>query len=102
MNGLVDRLVAERRAQGDAADDTDLLAKMLTGVDRKTDERLPDDNIRDQCPTFLVAGHETMSGLLSFATYYVLENPTCWPVPARRSTRCWVAPRHRRSSRCSG
>ena len=27
--------------------------------------------------TFLIAGHETTSGLLAFATYYLLKNPTC-------------------------
>ncbi len=75
MNDLVDRLVAERRAQGDAADSTDLLGRMLTGVDKQTGERLPDSNIRAQCITFLIAGHETTSGLLSFAIYYLLKDP---------------------------
>nr|WP_275404298.1 cytochrome P450 [Pseudonocardia acidicola] len=75
MNDLVDRLVAERRAQGDAADNTDLLGLMLTGVDKETGERLPDSNIRAQCITFLIAGHETTSGLLSFALYHLIKNP---------------------------
>jgi cytochrome P450/NADPH-cytochrome P450 reductase len=75
MDDLVDRLVAERRAQGDAGDSTDLLGRMLTGVDRQSGERLPDANIRAQCITFLIAGHETTSGLLSFAVYYLLKNP---------------------------
>lgn len=75
MDDLVDRLVAERRAQGDAGDTTDLLGRMLTGVDRQSGERLPDSNIRAQCITFLIAGHETTSGLLSFALYYLLKNP---------------------------
>src|SRR5919202_2115870 len=75
MNDLVDRLIAERRAQGDAGDTTDLLGRMLTGVDKATGERLPDRNIRAQCITFLIAGHETTSGLLSFAIYYLLKNP---------------------------
>ena len=48
---------------------------MLTGVDKKTGEMLPDENIRAQCITFLIAGHETTSGLLSFAIYYLLNNP---------------------------
>src|SRR3954471_14126968 len=74
MNDLVDRLIAERRAQGDAADTTDLLGRMLSGVDRNG-ERLPDRNIRAQCITFLIAGHETTSGLLSFALYYLVANP---------------------------
>jgi cytochrome P450/NADPH-cytochrome P450 reductase len=75
MDDLVDQIIAERRAQGDAADTTDLLGRMLTGVDRQSGERLPDENIRAQCITFLVAGHETTSGLLSFATYYLIKNP---------------------------
>ncbi|MGY1738585.1 bifunctional cytochrome P450/NADPH--P450 reductase [Geodermatophilus sp. SYSU D00684] len=74
MNDLVDRLIAERRAQGDAADTTDLLGRMLTGVDRHG-ERLPDENIRQQCITFLIAGHETTSGLLSFALYFLVKDP---------------------------
>ena len=48
---------------------------MLTGVDKQTGERLPDENIRAQCITFLIAGHETTSGLLSFAIYYLMKNP---------------------------
>lgn len=75
MDELVDRLIAERRAQGDAGDTTDLLGRMLTGVDKQSGERLPDSNIRAQCITFLIAGHETTSGLLSFAIYYLLKDP---------------------------
>jgi cytochrome P450 / NADPH-cytochrome P450 reductase len=74
MNDLVDGLIAQRRAQGDAGDTTDLLGRMLTGVD-KAGERLPDENIRAQCITFLIAGHETTSGLLSFAIYYLMKHP---------------------------
>ncbi len=74
-NGLVDELIRKRRAMGDKADNTDLLGRMLTGVDKQTGEALPDDNIRAQCITFLIAGHETTSGLLSFAIYYLLKHP---------------------------
>ena len=75
MDELVDNLIKERRELGSAADNNDLLGRMLTGVDKKSGERLPDENIRAQCITFLVAGHETTSGLLSFAIYYLLKNP---------------------------
>ena len=60
MNDLVDGIIAERRAEGAAGDTTDLLGRMLTGVD-KDGEHLPDENIRAQCITFLIAGHETTS-----------------------------------------
>jgi cytochrome P450 / NADPH-cytochrome P450 reductase len=77
MASLVDDLIRKRRAMGDAADNTDLLGRMITGVDRQTGLTLPDENIRAQCLTFLIAGHETTSGLLSFAIYFLLEHPEC-------------------------
>jgi cytochrome P450/NADPH-cytochrome P450 reductase len=75
MASLVDDLIRKRRAMGDTADNSDLLGRMITGVDRKTGLSLPDENVRAQCITFLVAGHETTSGLLSFAIYFLLEHP---------------------------
>ena len=75
MAGLVTSLINERRKQGDAADNTDLLGRMLEGRDPRTGEGLDDENILNQCVTFLIAGHETTSGLLSFAIYFLLKNP---------------------------
>jgi len=74
---LVKGLMADRRRLGDEADNTDLLGLMLTGVDKQSGQMLPDDNIVAQCLTFLIAGHETTSGLLSFAIYYLMKNPQC-------------------------
>ncbi|MGH3146013.1 MAG: cytochrome P450, partial [Rubrobacter sp.] len=75
MNSLVDQIIAERRASGDLSEPKDLLASMLSGVDKDTGEGLSDVNIRYQIITFLIAGHETTSGLLSFALYFLLNNP---------------------------
>ena len=76
MNAVVDRLIQERRSDPDAlATKSDLLNFMLTGVDKKTGQGLDDVNIRYQILTFLIAGHETTSGLLSFALYFLLKNP---------------------------
>lgn len=76
MNETVDRIIKDRKASGgDLADKPDLLSYMLSGVDRKTGERLDDLNIRYQVITFLIAGHETTSGLLAFAVYALLNNP---------------------------
>jgi cytochrome P450/NADPH-cytochrome P450 reductase len=75
---LVKGLIAERRRLGaapDATANTDLLGVMLTGIDKQSGLTLPDDNIVAQCLTFLVAGHETTSGLLSFAIYFLIKNP---------------------------
>ncbi|KAI5116970.1 hypothetical protein M0805_002171 [Coniferiporia weirii] len=53
----------------------DLLALMLEGKDPKTGERLSDRSIVYNLITFLVAGHETTSGMLTFTTYHLLKNP---------------------------
>ena len=74
MNGIVDALVRERREAG-ASDKKDLLNAMLTGIDKQTGSQLDDLNIRYQINTFLIAGHETTSGLLSYAIYALLKNP---------------------------
>ncbi|MCS7462143.1 bifunctional cytochrome P450/NADPH--P450 reductase [Paenibacillus doosanensis] len=74
MFSLVDKMIAERKAHGLQGGE-DLLAHMLSGKDPDTGEALDDENIRYQIITFLIAGHETTSGLLSFAIYYLLKNP---------------------------
>jgi cytochrome P450/NADPH-cytochrome P450 reductase len=76
MNKMVDEIVAERRANTEAAEDKkDMLGAMMTGVDRTTGEQLDDVNIRYQINTFLIAGHETTSGLLSCTLYALLKHP---------------------------
>src|SRR5437016_1351345 len=76
MNAMVDEIVAERRKATDAAaDKKDMLGAMTTGVDRVTGAQLDDVNIRYQINTFLIAGHETTSGLLSSTLYALLKHP---------------------------
>src|SRR2546429_699021 len=76
MNKMVDEIVAERRKNVEAAaDKKDMLGAMMTGVDRATGEQLDDVNIRYQINTFLIAGHETTSGLLSCTLYALLKHP---------------------------
>ena len=72
MDDTVGTILAERKASGDPG--TDLLGHMLVGTDKQGNS-LPDHNIVAQCVTFLVAGHETTSGLLSFAISYLLKHP---------------------------
>ena len=75
MVRTVQRIIQERRAAGATGTVNDLLDRMLTGVDRQSGEALDETNIIAQCITFLIAGHETTSGLLSFALYALLKNP---------------------------
>ncbi|SPO06415.1 probable bifunctional P-450:NADPH-P450 reductase [Cephalotrichum gorgonifer] len=69
--------VLESRKAG-SRDRKDLLASMLNGVDPKTGKHMTDDSIMDNLITFLIAGHETTSGLLSFAMYQLLKNPDAY------------------------
>ena len=76
MNAMVDDLVRERRrAAGGAQAKKDMLNAMLSGVDKQTGSQLDDLNIRYQINTFLIAGHETTSGLLASSIYALLKNP---------------------------
>ncbi|KAF2706929.1 cytochrome P450 [Pleomassaria siparia CBS 279.74] len=59
-------------------DKNDLLNAMMNGVDPKTGEKMTDDSVIDNMITFLIAGHETTSGLLSFTFYYLLKNPEAY------------------------
>ena len=76
MNKMVDEIIAERRKSTDAAEARkDMLGAMMTGIDRVTGTQLDDINIRYQINTFLIAGHETTSGLLSCTIYALLKHP---------------------------
>jgi cytochrome P450 len=67
LHGVADEIIARRRAEGLGHHD-DLLEIML-GSD------LDQANIRYQLINFLVAGHETTSGALSFALYFLSRHP---------------------------
>jgi cytochrome P450 / NADPH-cytochrome P450 reductase len=75
MHHTADELIAERKKQAHPEAFKDLLSLMLAGKDPKTGQGLSDHNIRCQMTTFLTAGHETTSGLLSFTLYELLANP---------------------------
>ncbi|HET9301963.1 MAG TPA: cytochrome P450, partial [Propionibacteriaceae bacterium] len=75
MEDEVFKIIEERRRSGNIEDHRDLLSCMLNGVDKRSGEKLSDDNMVAQCITFLVAGHETTSGLLSFAISYLIKHP---------------------------
>ncbi|MFI1917820.1 bifunctional cytochrome P450/NADPH--P450 reductase [Nocardia sp. NPDC020380] len=74
MRDLVDDVIRHRRAQPDTEGD-DLLGRMVHTKDPATGELLDDVNIRYQVLTFLIAGHETTSGALSFALHYLTKHP---------------------------
>ncbi|AHH94032.1 bifunctional cytochrome P450/NADPH--P450 reductase [Kutzneria albida] len=74
MAGIVDEVIKARKDSGDTATE-DLLGLMLNAPHPVSGEVLDDVNIRNQVITFLIAGHETTSGALSFALHYLVKNP---------------------------
>jgi unspecific monooxygenase len=75
LNRTVDDLVRARRERGGGGGAGDLLDRMLETAHPDTGERLSPENVRRQVITFLVAGHETTSGALSFALHYLARHP---------------------------
>ncbi|MDO5629683.1 MAG: cytochrome P450, partial [Mobilicoccus sp.] len=75
LHEVADRIIAHRREHPLPDGQSDILDTMLTATDPKTGETLSDENVRYQMVTFLIAGHETTSGLLSFTLYELLKNP---------------------------
>ncbi|MBO1755223.1 cytochrome P450 [Allobranchiibius sp. CTAmp26] len=70
VDSVLDDIITARRASGDRSTG-DLLGLMLNSRHPDTGEALNLTNVRYQINTFLVAGHETTSGALSFALYYM-------------------------------
>ncbi|KAL7821162.1 cytochrome P450 [Trichoderma aethiopicum] len=74
MRQLCREIIQKRKAEANP-DSRDLLGALLQGRDPKSGEGLSEESIIDNMITFLIAGHETTSGLLSFAFYYMLAHP---------------------------
>ena len=74
IHRTVDEVIAARIENGHS-DSDDLLASMLRAADENDPNALDRLSIRLQIITFLVAGHETSAGALSFALYYLATNP---------------------------
>jgi len=74
MNSVVDTVIKERKETGRVGEVGDLLDLMLASQSDAT-TGLSDENIRYQIITFLIAGHETTSGLLAFTINNLLKHP---------------------------
>ncbi|KAF7186838.1 Bifunctional cytochrome P450/NADPH--P450 reductase [Pseudocercospora fuligena] len=73
MRNLSADLIQQRRDNPNNS--RDLLNAMIKGKDPRTQKSLPESSIIDNMITFLIAGHETTSGMLSYAFYCLLKNP---------------------------
>ncbi len=62
-------LIEDRRSRGVRHDDDDLLGLLLTAG-------LPDDAVRDELVTMVVAGHETVASALTWTLLLMAQHPT--------------------------
>ncbi|MFD4565786.1 cytochrome P450 [Streptomyces sp. NPDC058467] len=85
---VVDKVIAARVDAGRSEAD-DLLGLMLTAEHPADGSTLDTANIRNQVITFLIAGHETTSGAMSFALYYLAKHPAVLQLVQREVDALW-------------
>ncbi|MDV9176292.1 cytochrome P450, partial [Streptomyces sp. W16] len=85
---VVDDVIAARTGT-DQADTGDLLGLMLSAKHPADGTMLDTANIRNQVITFLIAGHETTSGAMSFALYYLAKHPAVLQLVQREVDSLW-------------
>ncbi|SED66140.1 cytochrome P450 [Streptomyces sp. PAN_FS17] len=85
---VVDDVIAARTGTDQSAAG-DLLGLMLTAAHPADGTTLDAANIRNQVITFLIAGHETTSGAMSFALYYLAKHPTALELVRREVDALW-------------
>jgi cytochrome P450 len=78
LDGLVYRMINERRRSGGGPED--LLSMLLNARDADTGEAMTDKQLRDEVLTIFVAGHETTANALAW-TFYLLSK---FPSAARK------------------
>lgn len=74
LDGVVYRLVAERRASEDGYGD-DLLGMLMASTDEGSGSGMSDQQLRDEIITMVLAGHETTANLLSWTFYLLSKHP---------------------------
>ncbi|GHG93204.1 cytochrome P450 [Streptomyces rubradiris] len=85
---VVDDVIAARTGT-DQSGAKDLLGLMLSAPHPADGTTLDPANIRNQVITFLIAGHETTSGAMSFALYYLAKHPAVLRLVQREADALW-------------
>ncbi|MGC8549897.1 MAG: cytochrome P450 [Acidobacteriaceae bacterium] len=80
LDGLIYGMIRERRAE--PGDRGDLLSMLLAAVDDEAeagvaeqDRRMSDEQVRDECLTAMLAGHETGANAMGFALWLLARHP---------------------------
>ena len=74
LDEVIYKIIEERRKSGE--DKGDLLSMLLMAQDVEGDgTRMTDQQIRDECLTLFLAGHETTANALTWTWYLLSQNP---------------------------
>jgi len=73
LDKVIYGIINERRKSGE--DKGDLLSMLLMAQDEDDGETMTDEQIRDECLTLFLAGHETTANALVWTFYLLSQNP---------------------------
>jgi len=74
LDSIIYPIIEERRRSGE--DRGDLLSMLLAAEDREfSGERMDNDQVRDECVTLILAGHETTANALTWTFYLLAQHP---------------------------
>ena len=73
LEEVIYKIIDERRKSGE--DTGDLLSMLLAAEDEETGGVMNDKQIRDECLTLFLAGHETTANALVWSFYLLSQNP---------------------------
>jgi cytochrome P450 len=73
LDEVIFKIIDERRKSGE--DKGDLLSMLLLAQDEETGGAMTDRQIRDECLTLFLAGHETTANALTWTFYLLSQNP---------------------------
>lgn len=76
LDATVYKMIAARRADPAAASRHDFLSMLLHARDAEDPSaRMSDEQLRDECMTFFLAGHETTANALAWTSYLLARHP---------------------------
>ncbi len=72
LDEVIYKIIDERRKSGE--DKGDLLSMLLNAQDEESGAQMSDEQIRDECMTIFLAGHETTANALTWTFYLLSQN----------------------------
>ena len=73
IDDLIYGIIRQRRESG--RDPGDLLARLLAARDEESGEGMSDQQLRDECVTLFLAGHETTALVMTYTFYLLSQAP---------------------------